>query len=81
MSQTSKDEYYKTKSTQMDGFVVQEIKLINKLYNGIKAVAKAENKSIEYVISRYLMSHKSIFDHPNYPNDTPSDETLAFDRG
>ena len=41
--------FYKTKSTQMDGFVVQEI-TIDKLYNGLKAIAEAEEISIEEVI-------------------------------
>ena len=63
--------FYKTKSTQMDGFVVQEIQLIDKLYNGLKAIAEAEEISIEEVISNYIMEKESCFDHPNYPKPNP----------
>ena len=59
--------FYKTKSTQMDGFVVQEIRIVGKLYNGLKAIADAENISIEQVISNFIMEKESCFDHPNYP--------------
>ena len=63
--------FYKTKSTQMDGFVVQEIQLIDKLYNGLKAIAEAEEISIEEVISNYIMEKESCFDHPSYPKPNP----------
>ena len=63
----SQSTFYKTKATQMDKFVVQEIKLSNKFYKGLRAVAKAENISIEELISSYLVEKRSIFDHPNYP--------------
>ena len=63
--------FYKTKSTQMDGFVVQEIQLIDKLYNGLKAIAEAEEISIEEVISNYIMEKERCFDHPNYPKPNP----------
>ena len=59
--------FYKTKSTQMDGFVVQEIMIVNKLYNGLKAIAEAENTTVEEVIVNYLMEKESCFDNPNYP--------------
>ena len=42
--------FYKTQTKQMDGFVVQEIGLVNKLYNGLKAIAEAENTTVEEVI-------------------------------
>ena len=59
--------FYRTKSTQMDGYVIQEIKLTDKLYAGICSVAQAENESVEHIISQFLMHPKSIFDHPHYP--------------
>ena len=59
--------FYKSKSTQMDGFVVQEIMIVDKLYNGLKAIAEAENTSVDEVIVNYLMEKESCFDHPNYP--------------
>ena len=58
--------FYKTKSTQMDGFVVQEIRLVDKIYNGLKAIAEAEEKSVEQVIVHYLMEKESCFDNSNY---------------
>ena len=59
--------FYKPKSKQMDVIVVQEIRLVNKLYNGLKAIAEAENTSVEEVIVNYLMEKESCFDNPNYP--------------
>ena len=59
--------FYKTKSTQMDGFVVQEIMIVDKLYNGLKAIAEAEEISVEQVIIMHLMEEISCFDHPSYP--------------
>ena len=59
--------FYKSKSTQADGFVVQEIMIVDKLYNGLKAIAEAEEISVEEVIIMHLMEEISCFDHPNYP--------------
>ena len=59
--------FYKSKSTQADGFVVQEIMIVDKLYNGLKAIAEAEEISVEEVIIMHLMEKESCFDHPNYP--------------
>ena len=58
---------YQTKTKQMDGFVIQEITLVNRLYDGLKAIAEAEGISIDQVISNYLMEEESCFDNPNYP--------------
>ena len=63
--------FYKSKSTQADGFVVQEIMIVDKLYNGLKAIAEAEEISVEQVIIMHLMEKESCFDHPNYPNVFP----------
>ena len=59
--------FYKPTSKQMDGVVVQEIRLVDKLYNGLKAIAEAEEISIEKVITNYIMEKESCFDHPKYP--------------
>ena len=63
--------FYKSKSTQADGFVVQEIMIVDKLYNGLKAIAEAEEISVEQVIIMHLMEKESCFDHPNYPKPNP----------
>ena len=59
--------FYKTQTKQMDGFVVQEIRLVDKLYSGLKAIAEAEEISVDQLISNYIMENESCFDHPNYP--------------
>ena len=52
--------FYKSKSTQADGFVVQEIMIVDKLYNGLKAIAEAEEISVEEVIINFLWKRKVV---------------------
>ena len=62
-----KKALYQTKTKRRDGFVIQEITLVNKLYDGLKAIAEAEGISVDQVISNYIMAGESCFSNPNYP--------------
>ena len=58
--------FYKTQTQHLDGFVVQEVKITNKLFRGLMAIAEAEEQSIEEVIMECVMNSKSCFENPNY---------------
>ena len=59
---------YKPETRNLDTHVViQEIRLVRKLYNGLKAIADAENITVEEVVVNFMMGKESCFDHPNYP--------------